>query len=215
MRKSEIVSLLLVIVSLLISFYFAPKLPETIPSHWNYKGEVDGYMAKFLALFLMPVFLLVLFLLFLILPKIDPLKANVEKFRRYFDGFIIILFLFFIAIHLQIFLWARGTKIPPNIIFPIGFGILFYYVGIMLNHSQRNWFIGIKTPWTLQSDFIWDKTHKLGAKLFKMAGIASIIGIIFKNFAILFVIAPAIIFSVYLFIYSYLEYKKESTRSIQ
>jgi len=208
MKKSEIVALLLVIVSLLISFYFAPKLPSSIPSHWNYRGEVDGYMAKSWGIFLIPAFLFILFLLFLILPKADPLKANVEKFRKYFDGFIIVLFLFFIAIHLQTILWVLGTKIPPNIIFPIGLGILFYYVGIMLNHSQRNWFIGIKTPWTLSSDEVWDKTHKLGAKLFKICGGVSIIGIFFKDYAIIFVLVPVIIAAIYLTIYSYIEYKK-------
>lgn len=214
MRKSELIVLLIVVISLLISFYFAPKLPARIASHWNYRGEVDGYMARSWGIFLMPAFLFVLFLLFLILPKIDPLKNNVEKFRKYFDWFIIILFIFFLLIHLQIILWSLGTKIKPNLFFPIIFAVLYYYVGILLNHSQRNWFIGIKSPWTLSSDLIWDKTHKLGAKLFKISGVIAIIGILFNNYAILFVLAPAILSAIYLTIYSYIEYKKNQNSKI-
>lgn len=210
LRKSELIVLFIIIISLLISFYFAPKLPSRLASHWNYKGEVDGYMAKTWGIFMVPAFLIILFLLFLILPKIDPLKANVDKFRKYFDGFIVILFLFFLAIHLQIILWTLGTKITPNTVFPIGLGILFYYIGILLNHSRRNWFIGLKTPWTLSSDLIWDKTHKLGAKLFKLSGVLAIVGIFFHDYAILFVLVPVILFTIYLTIYSYIEYKKET-----
>jgi len=162
LRKSEIIVFLIILLSLAISIYFYPKLPDKIASHWNYKGEVDGYMVKPWGIFLMPVVLLFLFLLFLILPKIDPMKANVEKFRKYFDGFIILLFLFMLAIHLQTISWTMGVKIKPNVFFPVGLGILFYYLGILMNNSKRNWFIGLKTPWTLSSDLVWDNTHKFG-----------------------------------------------------
>jgi uncharacterized membrane protein len=212
LRKSELIVLLLVLLSLAVSLYFNPKLPDRIASHWNYRGEVDGYMAKSWGIFLMPVVLFGFFLVFLFVPKLDPLKANVEKFRKYFDGFIILFFVFMLAVHLQIILWNQGIKITPNVIFPIGIGILFYYVGILLNHSKRNWFIGIKTPWTLSSDTIWDKTHKLGSILFKISGTLAIIGILFQNYAMIVALAPIIISVIYLTIYSYLEYKKENKR---
>ena len=209
LRKSELIVLLIILLSVLVSLYFSPKLPPQIASHWNYKGEVDGYMSKFWGLFLMPIVLFVLFLMFLIIPKLDPLKANVEKFRKYFDGFIIIISLFMLAIQLLIILWSLGIKIKPNIMFPIGFAILFYYLGIMLIHSKRNWFIGLKTPWTLSSDIVWDKTHKLGGKLLKICGVISLVGILFQTYAIIFVLVPIIISVIYLTIYSYTEYKKE------
>lgn len=210
LRKSEVIVLLLVLLSLIISFYFVPKLPDRIAIHWNYKGEADGYMSKTWGVFLMPIVLFVMFLMFVFIPKLDPLKKNVESFRKYFDGFIIVLFLFMLAIHLQINLWAVGIQISPNKLFSIGLGILFYYSGIMLNHSKRNWYIGLKTPWTLSSDAVWDKTHKLGAKLVKISAIIALFGVLFQNYAMFIVLAPIIISFIYLTIYSYIEYKKET-----
>lgn len=209
LRKSEIIVFLIILLSLAVSFYCYPKLPDKIASHWNYKSEVDSYMPKPLGVFLMPVVLFFLFLLFLIMPKIDPLKANVDKFRKYFDGFIIVLFLFMLVIQLQIILWNFGIEIKPDILFPIGFGTLFFYLGILIGRAQRNWFIGIRNPWTLSSDIVWDKTHKLGGKLLKICGIISIIGIKTKVYAIFFILVPIIIILIYLSIYSYIEYKKE------
>lgn len=210
LRKSELIVLMIILLSLAVSFYFNPKLPGKIVAHWDYKGEADGYLTKSWGIFLMPAFLFVLFLLFLFIPRLDPLKANVEKFRKYFDGFIILLFIFMLVIHLQTILWTLGTKIQPNLLFPITLGVLFYYVGIMLNHSQRNWFIGLRTPWTLSSDLVWDKTHRLGAKLIKTSAIIAIFGALFQNVAMFIVLVPIIGSFIYLTIYSYIEYKKEN-----
>ncbi|MBS4016547.1 MAG: SdpI family protein [Candidatus Latescibacteria bacterium] len=210
LRKSEVIVLIIILLSLAISIYFNPKLPDKIVAHWDYKGEADGYMAKSRGIFLMPAFLFVLFLVFLFVPRLDPLKANVEKFRKYFDGFIILLFMFMLVIHLQTILWALGTKIKPNVLFPVGLGVLFYYVGIMLNHSQRNWFIGLRTPWTLSSDSVWEKTHKFGAKLIKISAVIAMSGALFQNFAMFIVLAPIIGSFIYLTVYSYIEYKKEN-----
>ena len=102
MKKTYIFAITVIIISLILAFSFYSKMPEQMASHWNSKGEVDGYMSKFLGLFLFPFILIALFLLFLLIPHIDPLKKNIEKFRKYFDIFILlmILFLFYIKIHL-------------------------------------------------------------------------------------------------------------------
>ncbi len=210
MRRSELIVFLIFLSSLAISIYFYPKLPDKIPSHWNIQGEVDGYMNKLWGLFLMPFVLLAMFLLFILIPRIDPLKANIEKFRKYYDWFIILLFLFMIFLQAFIILWSLGTKIRPQIAFTIGLGILFFYIGFLLENTKRNWFIGIRTPWTLSSDAVWDKTHKLGGKLFKVIGIVALIGILFRKYAFWFVIVPPVVISVCLLIFSYIKYRTES-----
>lgn len=211
-RKSEIIVFLFVLLSLAISIYFYPRLPNKIPTHWNLQGEVDGYMTKFWGLFLMPMVLIVMSILFILIPSIDPLKANIRKFRNYFDGFIILLFLFMLFLQGFIVLWSLGTKIRPQIVFTIGLGILFFYIGILLEHAQRNWFIGIRTPWTLSSDSVWNKTHKIGGKLFKIIGIIALLGFFAGKYAFWFVIIPVIIISVYLFIFSYFQYQIENNK---
>jgi uncharacterized membrane protein len=96
----------------------------------------------------------------------------------------------------------------PNVIFPIGLGLLFFYSGILYENAKRNWFIGIRTPWTLSNDIVWDKTHKIGGKLFKIAGVVAIFGIFFQKYALLFILVPVILITAYTIIYSYFEYQK-------
>jgi len=209
MKKSEITILGIILLSLIISIYFYPQMPEKIASHWNAQGQVDGYISKFWGLFLIPFILIGLAILFLVIPRIDPLKANIEKFRKYYDEFVILFFIFILSVHFQVILWNFGVRISPNVIFPIGIGILFFYVGILCENAKRNWFIGIRTPWTLSSERVWEKTHKIGGKLFKIAGIITFLGVFFQSYTLFFILVPVISVAVYTIIYSYLEYQKE------
>lgn len=208
-RKSEIIILGMLLLSFTISIYFYPQMPEEMASHWNVRGEVDDYISKFWGLFLMPFILVGLALLFIVIPRIDPLKANIEQFRRYYDGFIILFFVFMLSIYFWTVLWNLGIEISSNIIFPIGLGILFFYCGILCENAKRNWFIGIKTPWTLSNEKVWDKTHKIGGKLFKIAGVITLVGVFFQNYVIFFILVPVILVAVYTVVYSYIEYQKE------
>lgn len=195
-------------LSFIISFYFYPQLPEKMASHWNVKGETDVYIPKFWGVFGMPFFLVGLTFLFITIPKIDPLKANIEKFSKYYNGFIVLFLFFMLFIHLQIILWNVGIKMNPNLILPIGIGLLFFYMGILCENAKRNWFIGIRTPWTLSSEVVWNRTHKIGGRLFKITGIFAFLGILFKNYTLFFILIPPILASFYLIVYSYLQYKK-------
>lgn len=150
-----------------------------------------------------------IFLIFISIPRIDPLKANIEKFRKYYNVFIIIFFIFMFSIYSQVILWNLEIKISPNATIPIGLGLLFFYTGILCENSKQNWFIGIRTPWTLSSERVWEKTHKLGGKLFKIAGFSALFGAFFQSYALFFILVPAILVSIYSIIYSYLEYQKE------
>jgi uncharacterized membrane protein len=210
MRKSKIVILGIVLLSFILSAYFYPQMPEQVASHWNAQGQVDGYMSKFWGLFFMPFVLIGLALLFLAIPRIDPLKANIEAFRKHYDGFVILFLVFMLAIHFQVILWNIGLQISPNVVMPIALGLLFFYAGILCENAKRNWFVGIRTPWTLSNDRVWDKTHQIGGKLFKMAGVITFLGIFFQNYALFFIIAPVLVVVVYTVVYSYVEYQKET-----
>jgi uncharacterized membrane protein len=213
MRKTTLIVAGLILISFILSIHFYSQVPEQMATHWNSKGEVDGYMSKSWGLFFMPVVITGLAALLLITPRIDPKKENIEKFRKYYDRFIIIFVLFMVAIHFQIILWNIGIQISPNAVLPAGVGILFYYIGILMENAERNWFIGIRTPWTLSSDRVWKKTNLLGGKLFKAAGIISILGTLSPDFAIFFIIVPALFTAGFTVVYSYVEYKKELKRT--
>ena len=93
---------------------------------------------------------------------------------------------------------------------PIALGLLFFYAGILCENAKRNWFVGIRTPWTLSNDRVWDRTHQIGGKLFKLAGVITFLGVFFQNYAVFFILAPVLVVTVYTVVYSYVEYQKET-----
>ena len=209
MKKNKIIILGIISLSFIIAIYVYPQMPEKMASHWNTQGEVDNYMSKFWSLFLMPIISIGLFLLFILIPKIDPLKENIEKFRKYFDGFIVLIMIFLFYVYLLTIFWNIGIRFNMTQFMMPALGILFYYCGILVENAKRNWFIGIRTPWTLSNEKVWDKTHKIGGKLFKVTGIIAFLGIFLPKYAIFFVIIPVISVAVYTIIYSYFEHQKE------
>ena len=207
-KKAEIIVAGIVILSLVVSIYFYPQLPEKMATHWNARGEVDGYTPKVLGLFLMPGLIAITALVLFFIPKIDPLKVNIEKFRKYYDGFIILFCIFLLSAHYFIILWNLGIRISISVFLPIALGLLFFYMGILCENAKRNWFVGIRTPWTLSSDIVWEKTHKIGGRLFKIAAIIVLAGALWPEYAIVFVLVPVLSVAVFTVLYSYFEYQK-------
>ena len=204
--RVAVIAVLIITFAVTLAIY--PAAPDQIASHWNADGQVDGYMSKFWGLFLIPFIMTGFVALLAVLPSIDPHKKNYEKFRDYYDGFILLFALFLLAIQVQIILWSIGYQISPNLTFPLLIGILFIYLGFLLDRAEQNWFVGIRTPWTMSSKTVWKKTHELGGKLFKIAGVISCSGIFAGVYALWFVLVPALAVAVITVVYSYFEYQK-------
>lgn len=209
MKKSKTIILGIIMLSFIIGAYFYPQMPDRVASHWNVRGEVDGYMSKFWGLFLMPIVSIGLLLLFILIPKVDPLKENIEKFRKHFNDFMVLMIVFLFYIYLLTLAWNVGLRFDMSRAIIPAMGLLFYYIGTLLANSKRNWFIGIKTPWTLSSDKVWEETHRIGGKLFKLAGMITILGLFFLKWLLWFVAVPVILVALYTSIYSYFVYQKE------
>jgi len=199
--------MLTILASFLLSMYYYQQLPDEIASHWNSSGEVDDYLPKFWGLFLIPFTSLGILILFWIIPKIDPLKKNIASFRKYFDFFLFVLLIYLLYIQILTIIWSLGITFNMNQAIIPALGILIYSISYLIENAKRNWFIGIRTPWTLSNDKVWEKTHKLGGKLFKISGITIfIVAFIPKiSFLAIFIILAV---ALYLVIYSYIEYKK-------
>ncbi|MFH0847058.1 MAG: DUF1648 domain-containing protein [Chloroflexota bacterium] len=209
--KSLAVIIAIILISLVLAIYLYPRMPEPMASHWNARGEVDGYMSKFWGLFLMPIMSIGMALLFVFLPKIDPLRANIEEFRGYYHLFVTLIILFMFYIYLLTLFWNLGKRFDMIQLLSPAFAILFYYAGVLIEKSKRNWFIGIRTPWTLSSDRVWDKTHALGGKLFKLIGVISLSGLILPASAFFYIFFISVIgVTLFTLVYSYLEYRKEA-----
>ena len=211
-KTTSMIVLTLIAIAVITGLLLWNQLPEQMASHWNINDEADGFTSKFWGVFLMPLVTLGMFGLFTVLPNIDPLKANIEQFRGSFNLFIVLIIAFTLYVHTLTLIWNLGYQnfrfsqaLLPS------FGVLFIFIGYMLRQAKRNFFIGIRTPWTLSSDTVWDKTHRLGASLFMLAGAFAFVGSFFGGmiaFWLLFV--PLISSVLFLVIYSYFLYRNET-----
>ena len=166
-RTTIFATIFLIAFSATFSISVFDRLPDQMASHWNTANQVDGYMSRFWGAFLMPFVAIGMLAMFLVIPNIDPLKANIAKFREYFNAFIVLMVAFLVYMHILTILWNLGydqfnmsTAMLPAL------GLIFVFAGIMMRQAKRNFFIGIRTPWTLSSDRVWDETHRIGSTLF-------------------------------------------------
>jgi uncharacterized membrane protein len=208
MKKTEIIIAALIVVSFIIAAMLYPSMPDIMASHWGINGRVNGFMPKFEALFLMPFISTVLFAMFLVIPKIDPMRKNIAKFRSYFDTFVLIIMAFLFYVYLLTLAWNMGLMFDIGQALAPAFAALLYYCGILIENAKRNWFMGIRTPWTMSSDKVWENTHKLGGPLFKTCGILSLSGLFCSSCFFLLLLISLISTSIFLVIYSYYEYAK-------
>ncbi|MEK6945532.1 MAG: SdpI family protein [Nanoarchaeota archaeon] len=208
MRKAYLFSIILLIVLFALSVCSYQVFPNKIASHWNAQGMADSYTNKFWGLFLIPIISLGVFLLFLLIPVLDPLRKNISKFRRYFDTFTVIIILFFLYLHILTILFNLGIRFNFTLMLMPALAILIFYSGILIENAKRNWFVGIRTPWTLSSDKVWNKTHEVGGRLFKASAVIMLLGIFFPKYSIFFIIVPLLFSALFSFIYSYYVYKK-------
>ena len=208
-RTTIIISLIAILAASVASTVVYPRLPEMAASHWNTAGQVDGYMPRFWAAFLMPLVSVGLLLLFLVIPSIDPLKANIVKFRSYFNGFIALIIVFMLFIHGVTLAWNLGYDQfnIGNAIIP-AVGLIFVFAGVMMMKAKRNFFIGIRTPWTLSNDIVWDETHKLGGKMFIGVGIVTIFSAFFGEAGFWIMFPIVMLAALVPIVYSYILWRR-------
>ena len=145
--------------------------PGQIPVHWNAYGAVDRYGGKFEGLLLLPLLALAMYGLFHLVPKLDPGRANYEQFAAAYSTLRIAVTLILAAVYALLQLTIHGYSVNIGMIGPILVGLLLIVVGNLLGKVRPNWAVGIRTPWTLSSKTSWDKTHRVGSRLFIVAGI--------------------------------------------
>jgi len=188
-----------------------PFLPEQVVSHWDAAGEPNGLMFKFWGVFLLPIMMVGILLLYFIIPKIDPLKENIKEFRGHYNNFWVFVFVFFFYVFSLTLAWNLGYRFNFTITIIPAIATLLYVIGDVLEASKRNWFLGIRTPWTLLSDTVWKKTHILGGKLFKIAAAVSLLGVFFRDSLSIaaIIVLPIFIIMIISFVYSYVEFRKQ------
>lgn len=167
--------LILIVLGFALGVYFYPSLPNRIPIHWNLKGEIDGYGSKFYGTFGLPFINLGIYLLFLVLPYIDPKRKNYIKFKSTYQYLKYILIIFLLGMEITSFLTATGVAVNRPVFIQIFISLLIILIGNVMGRFKHNYFVGIKTPWTLANEEVWMRTHRMAAPLWVIAGIINIL----------------------------------------
>lgn len=208
-RTVIIWTIVLVLAALAIGLILEPRFSDPMAVHWNEMGEADGYGSRFMGLWFLPLMTIGLTLLLLGIPLIDPLKKNIEQFRKEYYTFILLFVVFFVYLHVISLLFNLGLRFNMFAMMIPAFGGFFYYIGIMMEKAKRNYFIGVRTPWTLADDEVWDETHRVGAKGFKISGVLTLVGVVFPSIAIWTMMVPLFVVSFYTIVYSYVVYRRK------
>jgi len=209
MRKWEVVPAGIAFLSFVVGIYFYQHMPDEMAIHWNALGQADGYASKSWGFFLLPAFSLLMLLILLAIPKIDPLTENIEKFRKHYDRFLALMSTLFLYLYLLVVLWNMGFRFDLLQLLTPMLGVLFYFTGVLAENAKKNWSIGVRTPWTLSSEIVWDKTNRIFGRLFRVAGVVVGFGLLFPGYALLFMLIPALLVTVFSIVYSYVEYQKQ------
>lgn len=208
--KSELLSIILVAATVLSSFYFYAHFPERVPTHWNFRGEVDGWGSRVQGAFIIPAMLVVMYILFVFLPMLDPKKERYTQFLKTYNVFRNLILLVMVLIYFIASFNGLGYNIPIQYTVPVIIGLLFIVMGNYMGKIKRNWFVGIRTPWTMSSEEVWNKTHRIGGYLFIVAGLGIMITPYLPKALGLGVFIATMVLMVFgTFAYSYILYLKE------
>jgi uncharacterized membrane protein len=147
-------------------------LPDPMPTHWNARGVVNGYMPKSTGVGVLVALPIAIFLLFKVLPAISPRGFRMGGFQPVTDILTLALTTTLVGIGVAALLAANGRNVPILVVTQLLTGGLFIVLGNYLGKVRRNFFIGIRTPWTLASEEVWARTHRFGGWVFVLAGVA-------------------------------------------
>lgn len=209
------IPLLIVAAAFIASAVVYPSLPDRMATHWNFQGEVDGWSGRAWGAWMIPLMIVLLWGLMRWLPSIDPRGSNYVKFGGAFEGIMVAVMLFMLAVHAIVLRAALGYPVAVDRLLPFGVGVLLAVIGNLLPRARSNWFVGIRTPWTLSSDRVWEKTHRFGGRLFVIGGIvialAGVIGASWTPWVLFTVVMACSLGAV---VYSYIEWRKEKQTAV-
>jgi uncharacterized membrane protein len=190
-----------------------PLVPERIPIHWNAAGKVDGYGGKFEGLMVIPLVTLGIYGLFFALPRLDPGRRNYENFAPAYAMIRAAIILFLGVLYAGALVAAHGRQFNMTTVIMPALGVMFLVMGNVMGKIRPNYFVGIRTPWTLSSKQSWNKTHRLGGWLFMAFGLVFIMaGFASPALLLPLVIGSSLVLVCVLLPYSFHVYQRDPER---
>jgi uncharacterized membrane protein len=208
MHRRSTAGLAVLSLTVLAGVLAEPSLPERLVTHWDASGTADDSMSKLIVLVGGPALTAGVVALFEVVPRIDPLGENIREFQTIYDAVAVVTTAFVAYTYGLTLAWNLGYEFEITQALSPAVAVLFVVVGFLLDRAQRNWFVGIRTPWTLSSDDVWRHTHDRAAPLFKIAGVVALAGVAVPEYFVYLVAGPAVAITVFATVYSYLDYRR-------
>ncbi|MEH6962267.1 SdpI family protein [Priestia megaterium] len=208
--KKHVFPLGITLLTLVAWLLALPHLPATMPIHWGANGEADGFATKINAMILTVGIMVLIYFIIAFVPRIDPRKENYKYFSKTYNIVLNAVLLLFFFVNMSTILQGLGYNVPMSYIAPIMAGLVFIIIGNYLQRVRSNYFMGIRTPWTLSNETVWKKTHRLSGKLFFIGGLLILISAFLPDGYKSVIMWGSIVLCVAIpYLYSYLAYKKE------
>ncbi|MDR3601447.1 MAG: SdpI family protein [Desulfosporosinus sp.] len=207
--KQDWLIIIMIFLGFVLGAYFYPSLPDKVPIHWGVNGEVNGYGSKLFGAFGLPAINFATYLMYLVIPYIDPKRKNYTDFKSTYQLLKYLIIIFSLGMEVMTLLNASGVSVNVPIFSQIMVSLLFILIGNVIGRFKYTYFVGIRTPWTLANEEVWRKTHRLAAPIWVLGGIINILlaftgtnlyGIGFIVIVVVIVIVPIV--------YSYFAYRK-------
>jgi uncharacterized membrane protein len=207
-RRAELVGLGIVILSFVAVAAFYDRLPAVIATHWDSRGVANGFMPKAVGSLVLPMSTAFVYVLYLVIPRISPRGFGIARFQAAYDAIHLALMALLFTCGTVMLLIGAGIPVPVGRVVPTGVGVLFLILGNFMGKLTKNFFVGIRTPWTLANDEVWLRTHRLAGKLFAVAGLGiAISGLVGTPSTIPILVGVAVAAGIPV-VYSYVLYRK-------
>lgn len=187
------------------------RLPQRVPSHWNVHGEVDGWMEKPWGPLMMPLMATGALALLWLLRRVDPRARNIERFGDEWLLLVNLTLALFAVLEVVMLGHALGWPVDVDRAVPVAVGLLLVGVGNYLPRIRSNWFMGIRTPWTLDNERVWRATHRVGGRTFVAAGLVMMVSALLPPSARTWaMVAVAALGAGVPVVYSYVAYRRDA-----
>ncbi|MBD0381660.1 SdpI family protein [Paenibacillus sedimenti] len=201
--------LLIVLVPVIMGAVMYEDLPDQLASHFDLKGNTNGFMSKSVFIISMSLINFILFICLKVVPRLDPKQGNYAKFMDVYELFRFVIVTFLTGIFVMVLFYNRGYDISMNTVLFLFMGVLWIILGNYMGRIRRNYTLGVRTPWTLANEEVWKKTHRLTGPLWVICGFVMLVCSFFGDYPLHYVLLSIIGISVVVpTIYSYLVFNK-------
>lgn len=204
---ADLLSFALIAMTVVVTLAVYPQLPDPMPIHWNAAGQVDGYLSKPWGVAVLPGTAAFTLLIMKIVMLVSPKKHRTEELDRIMALFQVLLVTFMCAVAVLVLLESLGHNTRLDKMIFGGIGLLLIVIGKNIGKVRKNYFLGIRTPWTMKNDEVWDRTHQLGGKLFMVAGLLMLFNA-FVSLYIFWTLAAVALLMLVPVAYSYVVYRQ-------